>query len=340
MGYNYFIHYTVCFLWNRRQCIWTWTVIEPAQPAALVPVPVRILMLFVLLWQAVFHVSDAALAMLVIFLHHFFRVLSALEESNALRVLVNAWPKSVKAIHRAMGIERQNFTQYVVCPKCHSVYELGKCIVTRNGRKISKLCEHCPFPQQPRSTYRRSCGALLLRSVKTKTGNILRLIKVYCYHILITSLKQLLAKPKMLELCEHWRGRASNLCSDVLGDIYDGQIWKDFQYVNGKPFLAHPYNLLLSLNTDWFQPFTHTAFSVGAIYIVVQNLPRNIRYKPENIILCGIIHGPREPKHTIKSYISPLVEELLYIALGRCSDTVVWIYCKCNCSCCTHLHCM
>lgn len=45
-------------------------------------------------------------------------------------------------------------------------------------------------------------------------------------------------------------------------------------------------------------------------YLVVQNLPREDRYKPENILLVRIIPGPSEPKLNINSYLAPLVLEL------------------------------
>ena len=44
--------------------------------------------------------------------------------------------------------------------------------------------------------------------------------------------------------------------------------------------------------------------------MVVNNLPRKIRYKRENIIIVGIIPGPKEPKLTINSFLKPLVDEL------------------------------
>lgn len=51
-------------------------------------------------------------------------------------------------------------------------------------------------------------------------------------------------------------------------------------------------------------------YSVGAIYLIIQNLPRRLRYKKENIVLVGVIPGPKEPKHSINSFLRPLVEEL------------------------------
>ena len=39
-------------------------------------------------------------------------------------------------------------------------------------------------------------------------------------------------------------------------------------------------------------------------------MPRELRYKPENIILRGIIPGPHEPELTINSYLEPVVNDL------------------------------
>ena len=75
-------------------------------------------------------------------------------------------------------------------------------------------------------------------------------------------------------------------------------------------FFDSPYNLAVTLNVDWFQPYKRVKDSVGAIYLCIANLPRSLRYKQENIILVGIIPGPKEPKLTINSYLEPLVDEL------------------------------
>ena len=71
-----------------------------------------------------------------------------------------------------------------------------------------------------------------------------------------------------------------------------------------------PYSYLLCLNVDWFQLFKHTQYSIGAIYATIQNLPRTERYKPENVLLIGIIPGPKEPALSIDSFLQPLVNEL------------------------------
>ena len=91
-----------------------------------------------------------------------------------------------------------------------------------------------------------------------------------------------------------------------MGDVYDGNVWKEFL----ADFLSSPFSYLLTLNVDWFQPFERSMYSLGAIYITIQNLPRSIRYKPENVILVGLMPGPREASHNINSYLGPLVLEL------------------------------
>ena len=110
-----------------------------------------------------------------------------------------------------------------------------------------------------------------------------------------------------MEKCEKWRERSAD---DIIADVYDGRVWKDFKVVDGKPFLQQPHSWAVTMNIDWFQPYTHVCDSVGAIYLVIQNLPCSERYKWENMILIGLIPGPKEPKYTINSYLFPLVKEL------------------------------
>ena len=51
-------------------------------------------------------------------------------------------------------------------------------------------------------------------------------------------------------------------------------------------------------------------YSVGVIYLVILNLPREERYKLENIIVVGIIPGPNETKKNVNSFLVPLMEDL------------------------------
>ena len=61
---------------------------------------------------------------------------------------------------------------------------------------------------------------------------------------------------------------------------------------------------------NWFQPFKHTQFSVGVLYLAVENLPREVRFRRENIIIVGILPGPSEPSKNINTYLEPLIDDL------------------------------
>ena len=75
-------------------------------------------------------------------------------------------------------------------------------------------------------------------------------------------------------------------------------------------FLSTPHSYLLNMNVDWFKPFVRgTAYSTGAIYLTIQNLPRHERYQQENLILVGLIPGPSEPS-SLNAYLTPLIGEL------------------------------
>ena len=51
------------------------------------------------------------------------------------------------------------------------------------------------------------------------------------------------------------------------------------------------------------------------------------RYRRENVILCGIIPGPHEPRGVINSYLSPLVQDLLDFYQGVKLKVVTGMLC-------------
>ena len=45
--------------------------------------------------------------------------------------------------------------------------------------------------------------------------------------------------------------------------------------------------------------------------MVILKFPRSVRFKPENIVIAGIIPSPKEPNQVaMNSYLRPLVKEL------------------------------
>ena len=119
----------------------------------------------------------------------------------------------------------------------------------------------------------------------------------YCYFGLECSLQSLLLIPGLALACEQWRSRC--ITEGVMEDVYDGNIWKEFQVYGDRPFLSNPFAFGLMMNIDWFQPYRHLTYSVGVMYLTIMNLRRSLRYKRENILL-----DPVEKRFVFKS-ISP-----------------------------------
>ena len=255
---------------------------------------------------------DVALNALVVFLWHFLHVLSRILKNEYLKHLTTFLPMTYHGLLRSIKLDSKGrFTSYVVCPRCSSIYDYESCYEVNNGKAISKSCDFVAFPDHPHHSQRECCGVMLLKKVRTKHMGIDLVPRKTCpYQSLCDAITFMVSKPDFLNLCEHWRVRASQVPEDMYADVYDGKVWKEFQSEQYNHYLNFPGNLLLSLNVDWFQPFSHTQYSVGVIYLVVLNLPREERYKMENIILVGIIPGPKEPKLTLNSYLAPLVLEL------------------------------
>ena len=59
-----------------------------------------------------------------------------------------------------------------------------------------------------------------------------------------------------------------------------------------------------------------TQYPVGAIYLVIQNLPRYERFKLTNIVLVGQIPGPKEPSKAINTYLEPFINDLIKLYQG------------------------
>lgn len=266
---------------------------------------------FIINFQARYYIPDTAINVLIKFLLVFLKVLGRF--SPFVGNVVKNFPTSYhEMLKKCDGNNCKSFIKFVVCQKCHKLYYFDQCITVTGSQSTSKTCSYVAFPNHPQTSRRKQCGCLLLKSVERKSKRFLYPFKVYCYKSLQESLQTLFLRKKFVSDCGIWKKESQSTpeLQGTIKDIYDGNIWKEFQIYKGIAFLNQPYSLGLILNVDWFQPFSHTQYSVGVIYLTVLNLPRHIRYKRDNVILIGIIPGPREPEHTINTYLQPLIKEL------------------------------
>ena len=70
------------------------------------------------------------------------------------------------------------------------------------------------------------------------------------------------------------------------------------------------------MNIDWFNPYKDAPYSVGAVYLIILNLPREECFKLKNVILACMIPGPSKPKGNINTFLSPLVNDLKLLFHG------------------------
>ena len=104
-----------------------------------------------------------------------------------------------------------------------------------------------------------------MKTVKTRNGKMtVKPYKVFAYQPLKTAVSRLANRKGFIDLCEKWRTRV-NAPDGVMYDIYDGQLWKDFQVVDGDPFLESKFSWSFSLNVDFFQPYSHTRKLVNVL---------------------------------------------------------------------------
>lgn len=141
---------------------------------------------------------------------------------------------------------------------------------------------------------------------------------MYVYYSIINTLQRLVSRPNFLEQCEEWRQLCTGVPHGYLTDVFDSRLWQEWTWHDKFSFLDTPGNFHFMLNIDWFQPFQHTQYSVGVIYLVIQNLPRAVRFKPENVIIVSTIPGPKEPDYNhLNPYLKPIVDDLLLLWKGE-----------------------
>lgn len=274
--------------------------------------------LFILLWQACYGVPGSAISVILKFLKKLTGALADLSCSKVMKKIADSFPISLATVRELLGAKCNDFTVYAACPKCYALYSKEHCTkILPDGRVVTKTCSNVLWPNHPQVQRRDPCREKLMKKVRGKSGSIFWYPrKVYVYRSLFSSLNKFIFKDTFFEMCNQWRNKhESNDEYPELADIHDGKVWKEFQIYEGRPFLKDRNNLALVMNVDWFNPFKHAPGSVGAVYCVFANLPREERYKRENVLLLGLIEG--EPKHDLNSILKPAIDELLKLWDGH-----------------------
>ena len=251
------------------------------------------------LWQVTFRVSQNAMRVLLLTLHTFLQLSG--------KDLIAKPPNSGDALHKIVPVDPNLVELKTACLNCKTLYSHADTYEEQRveGKRIQvpKKCSYVELPHAPKP---KQCGNLLS---KQHTASSTKSLEKVPYARLAVQLRKMLKRPGFKKDCQKWRTREKWLPTEVMADIYDGSVWKSW----GKWLKNSDYNLGLQLNLDWLEPHKHSQYSLGAIYLAVLNLPREIRYKRENVILVATL--PDNSKHvdTTSRLVLPMVKELLHL---------------------------
>ena len=153
--------------------------------------------LFLLLWQFWFGVSNAGLNILLLFIYHLLKVIKCDDTT------FEKFPKDLLSARRTIVGDSISFTSYVVCPKCHAIYDYNNCLERLPEKSfISRKCKHVMYPQHKQLSKRQPCNAGLLQKVKVGNAYKFKPYKVYNYNSLMIAVERLVMRKGFLELCE------------------------------------------------------------------------------------------------------------------------------------------
>ncbi|KAL7279763.1 hypothetical protein ACG7TL_006170 [Trametes sanguinea] len=209
-----------------------------------------------------------------------------------------------------------DIVSYACCPKCFAIYLPDP---SNPDDPVPRKCTRI------KAGGTRQCRKRLVQSEDLKPkkkGDPVRTVyrpnKTYVFRKFRSWLAELLGRIGMeTAVLKSWeRVLDASVCSDIM----DSPLIRDFVGPDGcTPFSVQTdgaVHLVFSLFVDWFNPYGNKkagkSHSIGAIYLACLNLPPELRYRPENIYLAGIIPGPKEPNvEQLNSLLQPLVDELL-----------------------------
>lgn len=216
-------------------------------------------------------------------------------------------PKTVETALKRLNLHSDHTITFAVCPECHANYPPAP---IRNSTDAE-------YPS--RCNYRHLdagvCGAELLQNGKP--------LKTFVYHDFHDFLARLLSRRDieavMDESCDNARVSANESPPRYLADVFDGEYLRSFKgpksdtLFTDRPGTEGRY--LFAFNFDFFQPDRSThrsaAASCGIISAVCLNLPLDLRYKPENMYVAGIVPGPNEPHgDELNHYLEHVVNAL------------------------------
>ena len=261
--------------------------------------------LIVLIMSTIFHLPRRGSDVLLATLRCIVRLLTS--SGTTSRGMERDIPQTFGSVLDALDIESR-LTPFICCPKCYS-------LSPDTGSYNEML--YCPNQYAPGSPF---CDAKLLRQRTLRGRPYLVPIRKFLHQSMKEWMGRFLSRPGIEDLME--KTTAAALAKDahdpLTRDILESPGLTQFLGPDGKPFVLNPdgeSRYFFSLAADAFNPFGNKEAkqksSVTGIYLVCLNLPPNVRHRPENMYLVGIIPGPGKPSLAeINHFLKLLVADL------------------------------
>ena len=182
---------------------------------------------FLLIWQTTCHIGDNGMAWLLKFLTTWLKFIGIEISSDIMSKIATLFPGSIYLMRQFIDFDRDAFNKFVVCPKCTKMYNYDYCLTLVDNRQVAKTCSHFSYSRGKRKV----CSSPLVTKVQLKNGkSIFYPIKYYCSNSIATELEKLVQRKYIPQSCENWRNR--NVDRNLIADVYDGELWKEFQTVD------------------------------------------------------------------------------------------------------------
>ena len=196
---------------------------------------------------------------------------------------------------------------YAICT-CHCTYAP----TYPPGSKTPIYPNHCtnfPTPEQ-------RCDNPIVSEAGTP-------YKTFIYHDFKGYLTSLLTRrdieSMMDSACDELYNSLSSPPPHAIKNPFEAQFLREFQGPEPERLFidhGHEGHYIFALHVNFFNPegmsVRGPSSSSGIISMACLNLPSDIRYKPENMYLAGIIPGPKQPSlENLNHYLRPLVDDMV-----------------------------
>ncbi|OAD81159.1 hypothetical protein PHYBLDRAFT_72980 [Phycomyces blakesleeanus NRRL 1555(-)] len=172
----------------------------------------------------------------------------------------------IEFIKKLLSIYKQDFQLPVSLSGLQSMTELS--VMTKEIKRFV-VCQDCYKVYEESVAAPLNCDFIKLGAHTTCNCKLMS----YVYQSLKRALKILFLCLDFEQKIMHWNQEFK--ITAILCDVCDGEAWTDLKGNDNEIFVENFCSLMLTLNINCFQPFNGTSYSCGAIYLVINNLPRN-----------------------------------------------------------------